>query len=104
MTQDQGQGSSGHRPKGGSPYDHMVSAHRLARSRISMALQDVDDKRQHRAADRARDEEPSWKNVPQFPCHPQSLLPRAKCGFRGPAPGRGSVNPHSPQLHTQTGP
>lgn len=73
----------------------MVSAHRLARSHLHTALQDVNDKRQHRAANRARDEEPSCKDVPQFPCYPWSLLPRAKCGFRGPAPRRGSVNPHS---------
>lgn len=64
VTQGQGQGSSGHRPKGGSPYGHMVSAHRPARSRIPTALQDMDGKRQHRAADRARDEEPSSVSLP----------------------------------------
>ncbi|MXQ81406.1 hypothetical protein E5288_WYG005891 [Bos mutus] len=56
VTQDQGQGSSGHQPKGGSPYGHMVSALRLARSHLHTALQDVDDKRQRRAADRVYNE------------------------------------------------
>lgn len=64
VTQDQGQGSSGHQPKGGSPYGHMVSALRLACSHLHTALQDVDDKRQRRAADRVRREEPSCKDVP----------------------------------------
>ena len=57
-----------HPPKGGSPSGHMVSAHRLAHSHLFPALQDLDLKRQHQAADGARDKEPGRRGVPQFPC------------------------------------
>lgn len=112
----QGQGSSGHPPKGGSPCGHTVSAGRLAGSLLTPSSQDLANERQPRAADEAgkgsqaglTNEEPRGRaSVPlSVTCGYQwDLPPRTSEGLeQGTVPTGALFNLHSPQLHTDVQP